>query len=191
MRVIGVDPGIHGAVCLFDSDTKEIAAFDLPILGEGSKQELDARWILNWIINECPDVIYIENATAMPSIAGEDGKRRGMGATSAFKFGFGVGQLRAVLQISASPFILVTPQKWKGHFKLKGRDKELSRQLALHLHPASAAFLKFKKDHQKAEALLIACYGVMDQTATAAQPSMDFTAGTRQRAPHELGEASK
>jgi hypothetical protein len=174
MRIIGIDPGIEGAVGLVDTETGEIEAFDLPVIGEGTKRELDARWLLNWIVNACADHLYCELVNAMPSIPDATGRRRGMGAASAFRFGFGTGQLRSVMQISATPFTLVTPQRWKGHYKLKGKDKEPARQLALHLMPKAAPILKRKMDHQRAEALLIARYGAFDLIESTRQLTMEF-----------------
>jgi len=39
-------------------------------------------------------------------------------------------------------------------------DKEAGRQRALQLFPAAHALLAHKKDHGRAEAALIACYGI-------------------------------
>ena len=57
------------------------------------------------------------------------------------------------------PMILVTPQKWKRHFRLIGSDKEASRTMALRLFPACAEHFQRKKDHGRAEAALLARYG--------------------------------
>jgi crossover junction endodeoxyribonuclease RuvC len=55
------------------------------------------------------------------------------------------------------PLYLVAPTKWKPHFSL-GSDKEKARALALRLWPTSVHFGR-KKDHNRAEAALLARYG--------------------------------
>ncbi len=52
----------------------------------------------------------------------------------------------------------VTPSIWKKHYGLDA-DKEKSRLKALQLFPKSAAFFAKKKDHNKAEASLLASFG--------------------------------
>lgn len=158
-RVIGIDPGISGAIAVIDTDGT-VEAIDLPTIGEGTKRELDAAWLLRWVIHQCPDLMCCENVWAMPSQPDGHGKRRGMGAASAFRFGLGIGQIRAVMQCSGAPFSLVVPTVWKKFFQLKGSNKEQSRQLALRLYPRAADVLRRKLDHQRAEAILIATYGL-------------------------------
>ncbi len=82
-----------------------------------------------------------------------------MGATSAFRFGFACGQIRGCIQAYQIPMALVHPVSWKRHFGLKGPNKEQSRQLAMKLLPDCSAALKFKKSHNRAEAILLALYG--------------------------------
>jgi crossover junction endodeoxyribonuclease RuvC len=57
------------------------------------------------------------------------------------------------------PVELVVPQTWKAHYSLRGSDKELSRLRCLKLWPDTARHLTRKKDHNRAEAILLARYG--------------------------------
>jgi len=150
MRVIGIDPGINGAIIAIDEDGT-VDGMDLPTLGEGTQRELNAQQLLTWVIHQCPDLIACELVSSMP----------GQGVASSFRFGFATGQLRAVMQCSHVPYALYTPSKWKRHYGLKGGDKEKSRQLALRLFPKAAELLRLKKHHQRAEAILIANYAHM------------------------------
>jgi crossover junction endodeoxyribonuclease RuvC len=54
---------------------------------------------------------------------------------------------------------LVTPAVWKKHHCLSGSDKERSRIRAIEMFPYAAGQLTRKKDHARAEAMLIAKYG--------------------------------
>jgi hypothetical protein len=56
------------------------------------------------------------------------------------------------------PMHFITPGVWKKHYGLDA-DKEKSRLKALQLFPESAAFFAKKKDHNKAEASLLAKFG--------------------------------
>jgi hypothetical protein len=48
---------------------------------------------------------------------------------------------------------------WKRTLRLKGKDKEGSRQKALEPFPHAQHLLARKKNHQRAEDMLIALYG--------------------------------
>jgi hypothetical protein len=61
----------------------------------------------------------------------------------------------AALQIRTH---LVAPAIWKKHFRLDP-DKEKSRALALRLFAASPEHFSRKRDHNRAEASLLAVYG--------------------------------
>ena len=52
---------------------------------------------------------------------------------------------------------LVSPQAWKKHFNLIGTEKTASVDLAADIFGQEQ--FKFKKDHNKADSALIACYG--------------------------------
>ena len=95
-----------------------------------------------------PSVAIVESVSAMP----------GQGVSSTFKFGAAYGTVRGVIAALEIPVHLVTPGKWKKHFRLSA-DKEQARALALRLFPASSQHFERKKDHGRAEAALIARYG--------------------------------
>jgi len=90
--------------------------------------------------------VVIEEAQAMP----------GQGTRSMFQTGLGMGIWLGVLAALQLPYRRVRPQIWKKAFGL-GKDKEASRLKAMQLYPG--ADLRRKKDHGRAEALLLAFYG--------------------------------
>lgn len=178
MRIAGIDPGISGACAIIqtpsipygesypDSAQTVLDVCDIPTLGEATQREIDDLALIRWLKEFKPDHLYLELVNAMPSIPGidKDGnktERRGMGAASAFKFGFAAGQIRTCIRGCKVPFTLVTPGKWKRLMGLKGSDKEPSRQLAIRLFPDAHDALKRKKDTNRAEALLLARYGIL------------------------------
>ena len=65
-------------------------------------------------------------------------------------------RLEATIQLLEVPMTIVEPSVWKKFHQLRGGDKEAARQRALQLFPAAHALFARKKDHQRAEAALIA-----------------------------------
>lgn len=159
MRIVGIDPGISGALAVYDTAAAS-DVIDLPTIGEGPSEMLDAKIILRQILVWCPDLIVIERAMAMPRQ--KDGEAHSMGAASAFKFGKGFGQIIGAVQVSGTPWIMVMPGVWKKFFRLS-KDKEIARQLALQKFPDLHEKMRFKYQHQRAEALLIAMYGSLTE----------------------------
>jgi crossover junction endodeoxyribonuclease RuvC len=87
--------------------------------------------------------------------------RPGQGVTSTFRFGCAYGGLKMALAACGVPFTIVTPQRWKKALGvLTGADKEASRQRALQLFPDQAANLVRKGDHARADAMLLAYFGM-------------------------------
>jgi hypothetical protein len=139
--IVGIDPGASGAISFyFPSRPDLIAVSDMPLVAG----EVDAAELARAISQFSPTVAIIEQVGAMPK----------QGVSSTFKFGVAYGVVRGVVGALAIPSHLVTPGRWKKHFRLDS-DKEKARALAIRLWPASAHFSR-KKDHGRAEAALLA-----------------------------------
>ena len=164
MIVIGIDPGTSGglakAAAADGAAPQLIDAIDIPVIGTGAKERVDVAAICAWIAKHDVQHAYIERAQAMPK----------QGASSGFKYGRAVGAIEAAIAFSGIPVTIVEPAVWKRFYKLPGKDKEASRQRALQLFPAAHSVLARKKDHGRAEAMLIALYGIQTSRSTAAQP---------------------
>lgn len=155
---VGIDPGLDGAIAIIDLDRTEVLVCDTPTIGvdkpSGHRREYNEgmmRSIIQGFISrvggspmrvECG----LENVHAMP----------GQGVRSMFTMGVGSGTWRGMLAMAGVPYKLVTPQTWKKYHGLIGSDKEASRLLAIQGHPNVADRLARKKDHGRAEALLLA-----------------------------------
>lgn len=141
---LGIDPGLTGALAFyFPAHAERIAAYDLPV----ADKEIDAGGLARIIDRFGPQAVIIERVSAMP----------GQGVSSTFKFGQAYGTVRGVVQALGVPVHLVSPTSWKRHFKLSA-DKEKARALAVRLWPSSEHFER-KKDHNRAEAALLARFG--------------------------------
>lgn len=143
--VMGVDPGISGAVAFFfPMVPSRIAVDDVPVAGG----EINVHELARLIRIHRPTLAVIERVGAMP----------GNGGVSMFNFGRAYGDVRGAIGASDVPMHFVTPQKWKKHFGLSA-DKDEARMRAIRLFPSVADSFKRKRDDGRAEAALIALYG--------------------------------
>ena len=151
MRIIGIDPGLSGAIAILEDDKiKEI--FDMPVMAEGKKNKrqlnnaLLVKLIKDNIKNYEDTVIVVEKVNAMP----------GQGVTSMFNFGQTFGAIKGISAALGLPIFFVRPAKWKKHFELINSTKDASRTKAIEMYPALSDELSKKKDVNKSDAILIA-----------------------------------
>lgn len=145
--ILGVDPGLTGALAfIFQNEPNRVAIEDMPV----ADGDICAPLLSSLIRKYAPSYAVIEFVASMP----------GQGVASTFKFGKSYGQAIGVLGSHNVPLHYVTPSKWKSRFNLLKTDKEASRNKALQLFPACAASFSRKKDHNRADAALIAKYGL-------------------------------
>lgn len=154
--IIGIDPGITGAVAILNDDGSFHGVFDMPVIQPGKRKRINSSGLARLIeenMSEFVAVAYIEQVGAMP----------GQGTASMFSFGHAAGVADGVLAALSIPIEYVTPQTWKKNYSLNGKDKEASRAKGIQLYPQAS--LARKKDVGRAEAILIARYG-FDQYRT-------------------------
>lgn len=152
MNMIGIDPGLTGAIAVIDADGLA-RVWDMPTVGRGAKgrQTVNAAELaalLRGIMTESGRVTAIvEDVAARP----------GQGVASMFRFGQSVGVVQGVLATLGIPAEYITPAKWKRTAGLIGCHKDASRARAIDLYPYLP--LALKKHCGRADALLIARYG--------------------------------
>lgn len=145
MKILGIDPGAVSAAwgvidldCPFPEEAVNVG--DVPVAG-GNVNASAFKRIVEAIE---PDFVVIEEVASRP----------GQGVRSTFTFGRGLGRIEGVIAGMGLPYMQVKPQTWKFHFRLSA-DKERSRAIAIQLYPTLEGLTR-KKDHGRAEALLIA-----------------------------------
>lgn len=74
------------------------------------------------------------------------------------------GALTAAIDIAGFRSEAVQPQTWKALYGLGGADKSDGRAMAARLYPALASEFRLVKDHDKADAMLIAHFGLKKLT---------------------------
>ena len=155
MIIVGIDPGISGALCFF-SNGNVIDVIDMPTMAEGkkNKKQVNGRQIFNEILNIKNTFagqninVVVEQVSAMP----------GQGVTSMFNFGQSFGIIKGICSAMELPIFYVRPAKWKKYFNLINAEKDASRTKVIEMFPKISQKLSRKKDNNKADAILIAKY---------------------------------
>lgn len=125
--IMGIDPGLDGAICFMAEDGSVLNLSVMPTLkvematkkrvtlkrksGNVTKlvpsfrREVDIKSVADLMGRYQPDMAYIEKVNAMP----------GQGVTSMFSFGFGYGMLVGVCKAlqGALVTVLVSPKTWQ------------------------------------------------------------------------------
>ena len=153
MRIIGIDPGLSGAIAILE-DNKIEELFDMPVMPDGKKNKrqlnsaLLVKLIKDSIKNLEDTVMVVEQVNAMP----------GQGVTSMINFGQTFGAIKGICAALGLPIFFVRPAKWKKHFELINSSKDASRTKAIEMYPSISEQLSKKKDVNKSDAILIARY---------------------------------
>ena len=155
MRVIGIDPGLSGALAVISGKPNEWvieAVYDLPTYAEKTSTGKNRRFIdpvaLSKLLKTIGKVdrVQCERMIAPPGVSG----------MSAFSMGATMATIAATLRIARIPYKLVSSGVWKRALEVPA-DKEAARQFASRLFQSSEHWQR-KMDHNRAEAALIAAH---------------------------------
>lgn len=153
LLILGVDPGLSGALAWITPDTQRIVAIeDMPVTAAASgtgRSEISPAALSMLVTRDNLLSAVLERVSSRP----------GEGVSSAFKFGTGYGMIQGVLAAHGVPVRFVTPQVWKRAMGIpSGAPKDASRQRAMEAFPTQALLFSRKKDHGRADAALLALY---------------------------------
>jgi crossover junction endodeoxyribonuclease RuvC len=146
VRLIGIDPGLTGAIAAF-RDGALTSIHDFPIVRERGKGRVDAAALGHLLRDLDPALAIVERVAARP----------GQGVTSMFNFGMGYGVILGALGALEIQTTLVTPVEWKRALRV---SKDDGRAIASRLLPGGAHFWTRVRDDGRAEAALIGLWGV-------------------------------
>lgn len=152
MRVVGIDPGLTGAVgsAIIDAGSGSALAVevhDLPVTTFVDQRQVPDPVALYDLLRVLqPDLVILEHVEARP----------GRGSVSSWRFAQGFGATMAACQLAVDgPRVhLVRPSIWKAALGLSS-DKSASLAAARSAFPSVADRLKRAKDDGRAEALLL------------------------------------
>jgi crossover junction endodeoxyribonuclease RuvC len=154
--IAGIDPGITGAVALWDDSVQALKVWDMPILkvrGKSILNEPELVQVLTAMTN--PDHVYVEQVHAMPK----------QGTVSMFSFGMSYGIVKGILAALDLPTTYVTPQSWQKRMQVPKGGKDASRSRALQLLPRYAQLFSRVRDNGRSDAALIALFGACQQAS--------------------------
>ena len=152
MIILGIDPGLSGALAFLDTRDNTIDVVDMPTVtvmrNRKEKREVSAQLVAAIVVKRHVEEAFLEKVNAMA----------GQGVSSVFSFGRSAGIIEGVLAAFDIPTTLVTPQAWQKAMGVRD-GKDGSRERAMQLFPASAELFHRKKDDGRSDATLIAKYG--------------------------------
>lgn len=154
MNLVGIDPGITGALALF-MDGRLHELYDMPVFDGRADGAGIATTLGIW----APDAVFLEWTQPMPK----------NGSIASYSLGLNSGIVIGVIQTLGLPLHRVRPAAWKLAMGLRGKPKAASRGLATELFPDCAAQFRRVKDDGRAEAALIARYGAYQMIQQANQ----------------------
>jgi len=154
MRVIGIDPGLSGAVAVL-TGTDSLAVFDMPTMtverNGKAKRQVSA--------SELAEIIYIMKNDNCHVYCERVGAMAGQGVTSVFSFGRSFGMIEGILAAFKLPVTYVAPATWVKAVG-RGQGKDASRARAMEIFPNNQTDFKRVKDDGRADAALIAYWGI-------------------------------
>lgn len=151
-RIIGIDVGLNGAIAMMQGETLT-GIFDMPTVSltrNGmAKRQISIPELVEIIKTFQPDEAYCERVFAMS----------GQGVTSVFSFGRSLGAIEGILGARLIKTTLVTPQIWQKAMGVSG-GKDGARARAMEVFPWNVDYFKLKKHDGRADAALIAAWGL-------------------------------
>jgi crossover junction endodeoxyribonuclease RuvC len=163
-RVIGIDPGLSGALVLVEDDNDRgtpriLECVDMPthlVRKAASKPTVKAvhgLGLVEWICAVgTVDLIIVELPSTRPIES----------AASGYTAGRGFGMLEGIFVTLERPWVGVRPPIWTKAMGV-GPDKNERRYEAMRLYPLSSSLFDLAKDDGRADATLIATYGMRNQ----------------------------
>jgi len=153
--IIGIDPGLDGAITFMSKNMIKI--YDIPVIelvsGRKKRRDYNIPEFKSIIEKYCTNINkpigVVEKVHAMPI----------NGSIASFSLGRGLMLIEATFSFLGISYEMITPNAWK-KIMLVGmpKGKDSSRLKAIQLFPKLNHYLSRKKDHNRAESLLITEY---------------------------------
>jgi len=153
VKYLGIDPGLSGAVAVMEGAV--VTVWDLPSFKTAKGRELDLTAIARDLDAYGPFAhAALERVSTRPN----------EGRAQAFRFGAAAGALQGIVAANFIPVSLPTPTQWKRALGVPAA-KDGARQRATQLLPGAAWQWSRAKDHDRAEAALLALYAARTDVA--------------------------
>jgi crossover junction endodeoxyribonuclease RuvC len=157
--VVGIDPGAAGALALvIDGQLHSVVDIPTFIITKNRKNTtvVNAYELTAILQSWETEGIWPGGRVIIESIAA----RPQQGVSTMFSMGRNYGTIEGVVCALDLPISYVTPKDWKKRAGLINQTKDASRRLATQTWPTHADDFRLGKHDGRAEAALIAIYGV-------------------------------
>lgn len=153
--ILGIDPGLTGALAILDAETLFIVdILDVPTYHTKTSSRKSGK-VSNIDMFSLVSSLRPYKERIIMAIIEEPGAMPGQGLGSTFKFGKVCGQLEGIIAGLDIPIHPIKPSVWKLALGLEAsKDSTLSE--VKRLYPNQDHHFKRKKDHDRAEAVLLA-----------------------------------
>jgi len=115
VAILGIDPGIKGAVCLLIPETGQVAFKDTTyapyLLGEWLREILNQYNVPICMIEDVHSIF-------------------GVSAKSNFNFGYNTGNITGIVQCQGISVDKVAPKVWQKYLGVKKKGKEIKKEVA-------------------------------------------------------------
>lgn len=151
--IIGIDPGISGAMAWVSSEGHLIRTADMPTITIRKKNRIDVAALADALspVTRASVEVVIEGVASMPT----DGR------AGAFSFGYAAGVIEGVIVGLGLSYRIVQAAKWKRAAGVPA-DKGAVRLEAQRLWPGATDFRRVK-DHNRADAALLARWAALER----------------------------
>ncbi len=150
MTVLGIDPGLTGALAWVSREGHLIEINDMPIAAMRQRKKIVPALLADMMQLREIDFVVIEQV----------GPHRGEGVGGAFSFGYGAGLLEGVATALGLPVHFYSPATWKRRAGVPG-DKGAARAMACRYWPGASGLFARVKDDGRAEAALLARWAAL------------------------------
>lgn len=141
MNILGIDPGVKGAIALFDTQERRVSVIDMP----------DTTSALHDAVSALPPVaVCMLEKPYYPKV---------IGTKNVARIAEAYGKIISALTWRGIPINEVRPAEWKAALNLSAH-KAASREKASQVFPDDAEIWARIKDDGRAEASLLAWYGL-------------------------------
>jgi len=152
--VLGVDPGVTGALAWLDTNGRleitDMPTVELITSAGGKRRYVNPGPLIEHLqFYRATDAVYLERQWG----------QKGDGTIQAFGIGDAFGCVRTAVMATHLSYHLVAPGTWKRWVQCPPKKKG-GLQRARELFPAYADLFKREKDNGRADAALIALYGL-------------------------------
>lgn len=163
--ILGIDPGVSGALAVLHDDGTLADVWDMPtvgvMVGRTKRNRISAPVLASQI------ALWGRKAGRLCAIVEAVQPMPRDGCVQSFGLGYSKGTIEGVLAALSVPYGMATPAVWKRAMGLPA-DKGAARLMAQRTWPSRAEDFARVKDDGRAEAALLALYAQRAQRSAAA-----------------------